>query len=167
MSTNTKSENSSKGSKSIISNKTVFANEKTAQRNWYLIDAKGKNLGRLCVEIVRILRGKRKPNYTPNIDCGDFVVVINASEVTFTGKNKADQTLYHRYTGFPGGLRVESLGQLLKRIPERVIHNIVKKMMPKESTMAKAQLTKLKVYAGAEHPHAAQKPILLQSIPSI
>lgn len=152
---------------SAFTNRTSFVNAQTAKRNWYLIDAKDKNLGRLCIEIVRILRGKRKANFTPNADNGDFVVVVNADKVTFTGKNKADQTLYHRYTGFPGGLRVESLGQLLKRIPERVIHNIVRKMMPKESTLSTAQLTKLKVYAGSEHPHSAQKPVLLETIPAI
>lgn len=148
-------------------NKTLFLNAKTAERKWYLIDAKGKNLGRLATEIARILRGKRKASYTPHADSGDFVIVINAKYIVYTGKNKGAQTKYHRYTGHPGGLRVETLEQLLKRIPERVLYKTVKGMLPKESTLARAQLTKLKVYAGSEHPHAAQQPILISEIPLI
>ncbi len=148
-------------------NKTIFLNAKTAERKWYLIDAKGKNLGRLATEIARILRGKRKASYTPHADSGDFVVVINAKYVTYTGKNKGAQTKYHRYTGHPGGLRVESLEQLLKRIPEKVLYKTVKGMLPKESTLARAQLTKLKVYAGPVHPHSAQQPIVISEIPLI
>lgn len=148
-------------------NRTIFLNAQTADRKWYLIDAKDKTLGRLSVEIAKILRGKRKASYTPNTDSGDFVVVINARHITFTGKNKADQTRYHRYTGYPGGLRVESLGQLLKRIPERVLFKTVKGMLPKESTLARAQLLKLKIYPDAQHPHAAQQPIIIKDIPLI
>jgi large subunit ribosomal protein L13 len=152
---------------SAKTNKTIFANALTTDRKWYLIDAKDKNLGRLAVEIAKILRGKRKASYTPNVDTGDFVVVINAKHVTFTGKNKAEQTKYYRYTGHPGGLRIESLGELLKRIPERVIFNTVKGMLPKESTLARAQLKKLKIYADDKHPHAAQQPTIISEIPLI
>ncbi len=150
-----------------LKNKTLFLNAQTVERKWYLIDAKDKNLGRLAGEIARILRGKRKASYTPNVDTGDFVVVINAAQVTYTGKRKAEQTKYYRYTGHPGGLRVESLGELIKRIPERVLFKTVKGMLPKESTLARAQLKKLKIYAGAEHPHAAQQPTLISDIPLI
>lgn len=149
-----------------LSNKSSFKNAKTVDRKWHLIDAKDQNLGRLSTEIARILRGKRKPSYTPNVDAGDFVVVINAKDISFKGKNKGEQTVYRRYTGYPGGLRSESLNELLKRIPERVIYNTVKGMMPK-TKLGNAQLTKLKIYAGSEHPHQAQKPVTLSSIPTV
>jgi large subunit ribosomal protein L13 len=148
-------------------NTTRFLNPQTVDRKWYLIDAKGKNLGRLCVEIAKILRGKRKASYTPNCDCGDFVIVTNAGHVTYTGKNKGSQTKYRRHTGYPGGLKTETLEQLLQRMPEKVIIKTVRGMLPKESTLAKAQLAKLKVYAGAEHPHAAQQPTIIEEIPLI
>jgi large subunit ribosomal protein L13 len=150
-----------------FSNKTKFINENTAKRNWILIDAKDQTLGRLCGEIARILRGKRKSTFTPHADSGDFVVVINAKEIKYSGRKKGEQTAYYRYTGYPGGLRKETLAQLLKRIPERVIYNVVKGMLPKESTLSSKQLTKLKIYAGPKHPHAAQKPIQLETIPAV
>ncbi|MDJ0626221.1 MAG: 50S ribosomal protein L13 [Candidatus Caenarcaniphilales bacterium] len=150
----------------FLKNKSKFENAETANRKWYLIDAKNQNLGRLSAEIVRILRGKRKPSYTPNVDVGDFVIVINAKEITFKGKNKAKQTVYRRYTGYPGGLRSESLGDLLERIPEKVIYNTVKGMMPR-TKLGNAQLTKLKIYEGVEHPHKAQNPVFLQAVPTI
>ncbi|MDX1919537.1 MAG: 50S ribosomal protein L13 [Candidatus Caenarcaniphilales bacterium] len=151
----------------LLSNKTKYINAETADRKWFLIDAKDKNLGRMCVEIAKILRGKRKASFTPNADAGDFVVVINAKDVDYTGKNKGKQTLYYRYTGYPGGLRTESLENLLKRSPEKVIMKTVKGMLPKNTTIGDKQLTKLKVYAGSSHPHSAQNPTLIDSLPLV
>jgi large subunit ribosomal protein L13 len=156
-----------KATPSAPSNRTVFINPQTAERKWVLIDAKGQNLGRLCVEVAKILRGKRKASFTPNNDAGDFVVVINAAEVVYTGKKKGEQTIYYRYTGYPGGLRKESLEHLLQRSPEKVIMKTVKGMLPKNTTVGDKQLTKLKVYAGSKHPHAAQNPKVLESIPKV
>jgi large subunit ribosomal protein L13 len=161
------SQESTEINKKDINNKTKFVNAQTAKRDWYLIDAKGKNLGRLCCEIARILRGKRKPDYTPHWDNGDFVIITNAKDIVYTGKRKGKQTIYRRYTGYPGGLREEPLEDLLKRRPEKVIFKVVKGMMPKNTTLGDAQMTKLKIYAGAEHPHSAQNPTLIENIPAI
>jgi len=121
-----------------------------------LVDAEGQTLGRLATQIADTLRGKRKPQYTPHVDTGDFVVVVNAGKIAVTG-NKLDDKLYHRHSGYPGGLRSRPLRDELERRPTEVIRKAVKGMLPR-NRLARQQLTKLKVYAGPEHPHAAQKP---------
>jgi large subunit ribosomal protein L13 len=135
---------------------TYVATPATRERNWVVIDATGKTLGRLATQIADILRGKTKPEYTPHCDVGDFVVVINAERISVTGK-KREEKLYYRHSGYPGGLRTRTLGQMLERRPEEVIRKAVKGMMPR-NRLARAQLKKLKIYAGPEHPHGAQKP---------
>ena len=136
--------------------KTFIAKNETVQRDWYLVDATDKTLGRLSAEIAHRLRGKHKPVYTPHVDTGDYIVVINAEKIAVTGKKLTDK-LYHRFTGYIGNLKTESLGQALERHPERVIEIAVKGMLPK-NTLGRAMYRKLKVYKGAEHPHAAQQP---------
>ena len=130
------------------------------ERNWLLVDANGRTLGRLATQIADALRGKRKPEYTPHIDTGDFVVVINAEKIHVSGNKRTDKR-YYRHSGYPGGLRSRSLQEMLDRRPEEVIRHAVKGMMPR-NRLARKQLTKLKIYAGAEHPHAAQKPAPMQ-----
>ncbi|RMD87965.1 MAG: 50S ribosomal protein L13 [Candidatus Dadabacteria bacterium] len=125
-------------------------------RRWFHIDATGKPLGRLAAEIASILRGKNKPAYTPHVDCGDFVVVTNASRIKLTG-NKLKNKLYYRHTGYMGGLKVKTAGEILSKNPERLITMAVKGMLPK-GPLGRAVLRKLKVYPGENHPHAAQKP---------
>ncbi|MDC7807924.1 50S ribosomal protein L13 [Luteimonas sp BLCC-B24] len=136
--------------------KTFVAKNETVQRDWYLVDATGKTLGRLSAEIAHRLRGKHKPVYTPHVDTGDYIIVVNAEKIAVTGKKLTDK-LYHRFTGYIGNLKTESLGQALERHPERVIEIAVKGMLPK-NTLGRAMYRKLKVYKGAEHPHAAQQP---------
>jgi large subunit ribosomal protein L13 len=136
--------------------KTYVATPSDRERSWVLVDASGKTLGRLATQIADILRGKRKPEYTPHIDTGDFVVVINAREIAVTG-NKREQKRYYRHSGYPGGLRSRTLGEQLERRPEEVIRRAVRGMLPR-NRLARRQITKLKVYAGPDHPHAAQKP---------
>ena len=136
--------------------KTYVATPANRERSWVLVDASGKTLGRLATQIADVLRGKRKPEYTPHIDVGDFVVVINASKVAVTG-NKREQKRYYRHSGYPGGLHSRTLGDQLERRPEEVIRRAVRGMLPR-NRLARKQLTKLKVYAGPDHPHAAQKP---------
>ena len=136
--------------------KTFVATPANRERNWVLIDASGKTLGRLATQIADILRGKRKPEYTPHCDVGDFVIVINAERIAVTG-NKREQKMYYRHSGYPGGLRHRSLDDMLERKPEEVIRLAVKGMLPR-NRLARQQLRKLKVYAGPEHPHEAQKP---------
>jgi len=136
--------------------KTYVATPANRERSWVLVDASGKTLGRLATQIADVLRGKRKPEYTPHVDVGDFVVVINASRVAVTG-NKREQKRYYRHSGYPGGLRSRTLGDQLERRPEEVIRRAVRGMLPR-NRLARKQLTKLKVYAGPDHPHAAQKP---------
>ena len=136
---------------------TRYAKAGEVERNWVLIDAEGATLGRLATKAAMILRGKNKPQYTPNADTGDFVVVINADKVILTG-NKMDQKRYWRYSGYLGGLKFESFKEAMEKHPERVIEHAVKGMLPK-SSLGRAQGTKLKVYAGPEHPHAAQNPV--------
>ena len=136
--------------------KTVFAHNETVKRDWVVIDAADQILGRLASEIARRLRGKHKPDYTPNCDTGDYVVVINASKVKATG-NKLEGKIYYRHTGWPGGLKTTPLGAMLDKHPERVIEKAVKGMLPK-GPLGYAQFRKLKVYAGADHPHTAQQP---------
>jgi large subunit ribosomal protein L13 len=136
--------------------KTYVAKPTDRERNWLLVDATGQTLGRLATQIANALRGKRKPEYTPHIDTGDFVVVVNAEKIAVTGNKLADKT-YYRHSGYPGGLRTRTLQEMLDRRPEEVIRLAVKGMLPR-NRLARKQLTKLKVYAGPEHPHAAQKP---------
>ena len=142
------------------STKTYVAKPTDRERNWLLIDANGKTLGRLATQIADLLRGKRKPEYTPHIDTGDFVIVVNAEKIAVTG-NKRESKQYHRHSGYPGGLRSRSLADMLERRPEEVIRIAVKGMLPR-NRLARKQLTKLKIYAGPEHPHAAQKPAKLE-----
>ena len=136
--------------------KTYSAKPHEVVRHWYLIDAEAKTLGRLATQIADLLRGKGKPEYTAHIDTGDFVVVVNAEKVHVTGK-KLEQKIYYRHSGYPGGLRQRTLAEQLERRPEEVLRKAVKGMLPK-NRLAAAQLTKLKIYAGPEHPHAAQNP---------
>lgn len=135
---------------------TRYAKAGEVERNWVLIDAEGATLGRLATKAAMILRGKNKPQYTPNADTGDFVVIVNADKVVLTG-NKADQKRYWRYSGYLGGLKFESFREAMAKHPERVVEHAVKGMLPK-TTLGRAQGMKLKVYAGPEHPHAAQNP---------
>src|SRR4051794_460420 len=136
--------------------KTYVATPSTRERDWLLIDARGKTLGRLATQIADILRGKRKPEYTPHVDTGDFVIVVNAEAIAVTG-NKREAKMYHRHSGYPGGLRSRTLADMLERRPEEVIRIAVKGMLPR-NRLARQQLRKLKVYAGPDHPHEAQKP---------
>jgi large subunit ribosomal protein L13 len=136
--------------------KTYSAKPGEITREWYLVDAEGKTLGRLATQIADTLRGKRKPQYTPHIDTGDFVIVVNAEKIQVTG-NKLDQKRYYRHSGYPGGLRSRTLREQLDRRPTEVLRVAVKGMLPK-NRLARQQLTKLKIYAGPEHPHEAQNP---------
>jgi large subunit ribosomal protein L13 len=136
--------------------KTYVATPATRERNWLVVDASGKTLGRLATQIADALRGKRKPDYTPHVDVGDFVIVVNAEKVAVTGR-KREQKLYRRHSGYPGGLRSRTLNEMLERRPEEVIRLAVRGMLPR-NRLGRAQLRKLKVYAGPEHPHEAQKP---------
>ena len=139
--------------------KTYVAKPSTRQRDWVLVDADGKTLGRLATQVADMLRGKRKPEYTPHVDTGDFVVVVNAEKVHVTG-DKRQAKMYRRHSGYPGGLRSRTLEEMLQRRPEEVIRIAVKGMLPR-NRLARQQLRKLKVYAGPEHPHAAQTPAAL------
>ena len=136
--------------------RTYVATPTTRERNWLVVDASGKTLGRLATQIADALRGKRKPEYTPHCDVGDFVVVVNAERVAVTGKKRAEKR-YYRHSGYPGGLRSRTLEEMLERQPEEVLRKAVKGMMPR-NRLARQQLRKLKIYAGPEHPHAAQQP---------
>ena len=127
------------------------------ERRWYVVDASGQTLGRLATRIAMVLRGRHKPNFTPHVDVGDFVIVVNAGKVEVTGNKRATKT-YYEYSGYPGGLYGSTFEELAERDPARIFEHAVSGMLPKKSRLAKKQLTKLKVYAGAEHPHAAQKP---------
>jgi large subunit ribosomal protein L13 len=141
--------------------KTYSAKPGEVTREWYLVDAEGKTLGRLATQIADTLRGKRKPQYTPHVDTGDFVVVVNAEKILVTG-NKLDQKRYYRHSGYPGGLRSRTLREQLDRRPTEVLRVAVKGMLPK-NRLARQQLTKLKIYAGPEHPHEAQNPRPLEA----
>jgi large subunit ribosomal protein L13 len=136
--------------------KTWNAKPGEVARRWYVVDAEGQTLGRLASQIADTLRGKGKPEYTPHVDTGDFVVVVNAEKVAVTGK-KLDEKLYRRHSGYPGGLRTRTLREELERRPTEVLRKAVRGMLPK-NRLARAQLTKLKIYAGPEHPHSAQAP---------
>jgi large subunit ribosomal protein L13 len=136
--------------------KTYVATPTDRERNWLLVDAEGQTLGRLATQIADALRGKRKPTYTPHIDTGDFVVVVNAEKIAVTGK-KLEQKMYYKHSGYPGGLRERTLREQLDRQPTEVLRKAVKGMLPRNK-LGRAQLTKLKIYAGPEHPHDAQAP---------
>ncbi|MBB5014443.1 50S ribosomal protein L13 [Rehaibacterium terrae] len=136
--------------------KTFSAKPETVQRDWYVVDATGKTLGRLCSELARRLRGKHKPVFTPHVDTGDYIVVVNAEKIAVTG-NKLQDKKYHRFTGYVGNLKTETLGQMLDKHPERAIEIGVKGMLPK-NPLGRAMFRKLKVYAGPNHPHTAQQP---------
>jgi large subunit ribosomal protein L13 len=140
-------------------NKTYLPSQESIERNWYIVDANQQRLGRLASEVATILRGKNKPTFTPHLDTGDFVVVINAEKVEVTGK-KRSQKLYRRHSGRPGGMKTETFEKLQARIPERIIEQAVKGMLPK-NTLGRQLFTKLKVYAGGDHPHQAQSPQVL------
>ena len=136
--------------------KTYSAKPGEITREWYLVDTEGKTLGRLATQIADTLRGKRKPQYTPHVDTGDFVVVINAEKIAVTGK-KLDEKIYYRHSGYPGGLKERTLREQLDRRPTEVLRKAVKGMLPR-NRLARQQITKLKIYAGPEHPHDAQGP---------
>lgn len=136
--------------------KTAHLNKETVERNWFVVDAEDLVLGRLSTRIAMVLRGKHKPTFSPHVDGGDFVIVTNAEKVKVTG-NKAMQKTYYRHTGYPGGMRTTQLFEMLEKHPDRVIRRAVWGMLPK-GPLGRRQIKKLKVYAGAEHPHAAQKP---------
>ncbi len=139
---------------------TKHANEATVKRNWYVVDGTNQTVGRMCARIAHILRGKNKASYTPHVDCGDYIVVINCEKVKFTG-NKASQKVYQNYSGYPGGLREETAQDLLKRKPQDVVERAVKGMLPK-NRLGRKLVKKLFVYAGEAHPHGAQQPKALK-----
>ncbi len=136
--------------------KTYVVKAKDIQKEWFVVDAEGKTLGRLATQIARVLMGKHKPAYSPHLDTGDYVVVVNADKIRVTGR-KLDQKMYHRYSGYPGGLTSVTLRRQLETHPDRVIRAAVRGMLPK-NRLGRAMLGKLKVYASPEHPHDAQKP---------
>jgi large subunit ribosomal protein L13 len=140
--------------------KTYLTPVKEIEKNWYIVDAEGKVLGRLASEIASRLRGKHKPNYSTFMDVGDFIVVINADKVKLTG-NKLENKKYYHHTGFIGGIKEITAKELLEKKPTEVLHKAVKGMLPK-NTLGRAQLKKLKIYAGTEHPHQAQQPVTLE-----
>lgn len=146
-------------------NKTYLPPQDTLEHKWYVVDAADQRLGRLASEIAMVLRGKNKPTYTPSIDTGDFVVVVNAEKVAVTGK-KRTQKVYRRHSGRPGGMKTETFAKLQARVPERIVEEAVRGMLPK-NTLGRQLFTKLKVYAGPDHPHQAQQPEVLniQTIP--
>lgn len=138
--------------------KTYSAKPLEVERKWYLIDAEGKTLGRLATLVANILRGKHKPQYTPHIDTGDFVIIVNAEKIQVSGKKETDKK-YYRHTGYPGGLKVTNFQELMTKNPVAAVERAIKGMLP-HNTLGQEQFNKLKVYAGSEHPHEAQKPVL-------
>ena len=136
--------------------KTHVATPTNRQRDWYVVDAEGKTLGRLATQLADVLRGKRKPDFTPHIDTGDFIVVVNAEKIRVTG-DKMNSKIYWRHSGYPGGIKSRTLGEMLEKQPEEVIRKAVRGMLPR-TKLGRQQLLKLKVYAGPEHPHAAHLP---------
>jgi large subunit ribosomal protein L13 len=141
--------------------KTYQATKEELDRKWYLVNAEGKVLGRLSTELAKILKGKNKPTYTPHLDTGDFVIVVNAGKVTLTGKKLKDKIYYH-HTGYPGGIKQMTAEKLLAKKPTEMIRMAVKGMLPKNS-LGRQMLRKLKIYAGPNHPHEAQRPIALEA----
>lgn len=140
--------------------RTYTVKKESIEREWFVVNAEGKTLGRLATQIASILRGKHKPTFTPWLDCGDFVIVVNADKVKVTG-NRMDEKVYYRYSGYPGGLKEITLRDQLSKHPQRVLQSAVKGMLP-HNPLGRKMFKKLKVYAGAEHPHAAQKPKALE-----
>jgi len=140
--------------------KSFIAKPAEVERKWYVVDADGKTLGRLASEVASVLRGKNKPTFTPHVDCGDYVIVINAEKVAVTGKKRAEK-IYKKHTGYPGGLREITVDKLQQKKPEEIIRHAVKGMLP-DGKLGRQMFKKLKVYAGAEHPHTAQKPETLE-----
>ena len=140
--------------------KTQSANKENASHDWYVVDADNKTLGRLSTQIANRLRGKHKPEFTPHVDTGDYIVVINADKIHVTGKKETDKLYYH-HTGFPGGIKSIALGKMREKSPEKILENAVKGMMPKNK-LGRAMFLKLKVYSGSSHPHSAQQPISLE-----
>lgn len=136
--------------------KSYLAKKNEIERKWWLVNAQGQTLGRLASQVASVLRGKTKPEFTPNVDAGDFVIVVNAEKVKLTGKKEL-QKVYRRHSGVPGGFKEETLGKLKSRIPEKIIENAVRGMLP-HTTLGEKQFTKLKVYRGELHPHKVQKP---------
>ena len=139
-----------------LSYKTKSANKETVERKWFVVDAEGKTVGRLCTQIAHILRGKHKPSYTPHVDCGDYIIVLNAEKVKFTG-NKMNAKEYQTYSGYPGGQKIATAKEVLQKHPERIVEMAVKGMLPK-NRLGRAMYKKLFVYTGDVHPHAAQQP---------
>ncbi|MBM7455512.1 large subunit ribosomal protein L13 [Oceanisphaera litoralis] len=139
--------------------KTFVAKPETVKRDWYVVDAEGKTLGRLATEIASRLRGKHKPEYTPHVDCGDYIVVINAEKIQVTG-NKAEGKIYYSHSGFPGGIKSISFEKLIVRKPEMVIESAVRGMLPR-GPLGRAMFRKMKVFVGGQHNHAAQQPQVL------
>ena len=140
--------------------KTQSVNKASVLHDWHLVDANSKTLGRLATQIANRLRGKHKPEYTPHVDTGDYIVVINADKIHVTGKKETDKFYYH-HTGFPGGIKSVALGKMREKSPEKILENAVKGMMPR-NRLGRAMLSKLKVYAGDSHPHSAQQPRVLE-----
>ena len=140
--------------------KSFIAKPAEVERKWYVVDADGKTLGRLASEVASVLRGKNKPTYTPHVDCGDYVMVINAEKVAVTGKKRSEK-IYKKHTGYPGGLREITFDKLQQKKPEEIIRHAVKGMLP-DGALGRQMFKKLKVYAGSEHPHTAQKPETLE-----
>ena len=136
--------------------KTVSMRAQDVERSWYVVDAENRTLGRLASAIAHRLRGKHKPEYTPHVDTGDYIIVVNAAKVRVTGKKETGK-IYHRHSGYPGGIRSTSLGRLRQTHPERIVEKAVKGMLPR-NPLGRAMFRKLKVYAGPDHPHAAQQP---------
>ena len=141
-------------------NKTSLPQIDSLERQWYLVDAENKTLGRLATEVAAVLRGKNNPNFTPHLDTGDFVVVVNAEKIRVSG-NKPSQKLYRRHSGRPGGMKTETFEALQDRIPERIVEKAIKGMLP-DNALGRPMFRKIKVYKGSEHPHSAQKPQPLQ-----
>ena len=139
---------------------TFMANQETIERKWFVVDAEGKTVGRLASEVAKILRGKHKPTFTPHVDTGDFVIVINAEKAVFTGKKLTDK-VYFRHSGYPGGTTFTTAGEMQAKFPTRVIEKAVRGMLPK-NTLGEKMYKKLNVYTGPEHPHKAQKPEVLE-----
>ena len=142
--------------------KTFSAKPHEVERQWFVVDAQGQTLGRLATQVATILRGKHKPIYTPHVDCGDYVIVVNANQIHVTGQ-KLDQKMYYRHSGYPGGLKQVTLRRRLETHPERVIESAVRGMLPK-NRLGRKMFKKLKVYAGSDHPHEAQQPKMLDLI---
>ncbi len=136
--------------------RTYMAKEHEVDKKWYIVDARGKTLGRLASQVATVLRGKHKPTYTPHVDSGDYVIVINAKDVRLTGK-KLDKKIYYRHSRYPGGLKMQTAGEMLETRPEKMVELAVRGMLP-HNRLGRRQIRKLKVYAGPEHPHEAQKP---------